>query len=124
VLDLVRGGLKKKIGLYNKLIWIKDPKGSFSVKLAYVTIMEQDPSPNNLVQWDRIWKLKIHERLKMFLWRVGANLLPTKERISQRFATADLSCILCNAEIKTRENYTLSPSTITPFSLHPLNFKK
>ncbi len=50
-----------------------------------------------------IWKLSIHERLKMHQWRIASNLLPSKAAISTFTPTLDTICCLC-------EN---SPETIT-----------
>uniref|UniRef100_A0A2N9HA44 RNase H type-1 domain-containing protein n=1 Tax=Fagus sylvatica TaxID=28930 RepID=A0A2N9HA44_FAGSY len=41
----------------DKLVWILEPKGNFSVKLGEA-----------VKGWKDLWKLKIHERLKMALW--------------------------------------------------------
>ena len=51
----------------------------------------------------KIWKLSIHERLKMHLWRIASNLLPSKAGMSTFTPTLDTTCCLC-------EN---SPETIT-----------
>ena len=42
-----------------------------------------------------MWKSRLHERLKMHLWRIAANVLPTKDVISQ-FANFEVGCPLCN----------------------------
>ena len=42
-----------------------------------------------------MWKSKLHERLKMHLRRIAANVLPTKDVISQ-FANVEVGCPLCN----------------------------
>uniref|UniRef100_A0A2N9GY92 RNase H type-1 domain-containing protein n=1 Tax=Fagus sylvatica TaxID=28930 RepID=A0A2N9GY92_FAGSY len=55
-------------------------------------------------EWQRIWKLKAHERTKMLIWRIGANVLPTKERIAQRMSISDTSYSLCNAEARIRSD--------------------
>ena len=43
----------------------------------------------------QVWKSRLHERLKMHLWRITANVLPTKDVISQ-FANVEVGCPLCN----------------------------
>ena len=42
-----------------------------------------------------MWKSRLHERLKMHLWRIAANVLRTKDVISQ-FANFEVGCPLCN----------------------------
>jgi len=50
------------------------------------------------VNWQKVWKLRIHERLKMMLWRVNSNLLPTMDNLEQRMGIADTVCVCCNGE--------------------------
>jgi hypothetical protein len=48
----------------------------------------------NLVM-GRIWKAFIHERLKMHLWRIASNLLPTKDSMARYVPDIDTTCGLC-----------------------------
>uniref|UniRef100_A0A2N9IIA7 Reverse transcriptase zinc-binding domain-containing protein n=1 Tax=Fagus sylvatica TaxID=28930 RepID=A0A2N9IIA7_FAGSY len=43
----------------------------------------------------RIWKAFIHERLKMHLWRIASNLLPTKDSLARYVPDIDTTCGLC-----------------------------
>ena len=43
----------------------------------------------------QVWKSRLHEKLKMHLWRIATNVLPTKDVISQ-FANVEVGCPLCN----------------------------
>ena len=60
--------IKRIIIPYNptddKLSWVKDKKGKFLVKSAYMLCQEQRSMINNGVNWADFWKLKMHERLK------------------------------------------------------------
>ena len=47
-----------------------------------------------------MWKSRLHEKLKMHLWRIAANVLPTKDVISQ-FANVEVGCPLCNLSDET-----------------------
>ena len=50
----------------DRLIWVVDPKGKFSVKSAFK--LSQSPiMAVPVVDWSTLWKLKIHDRLKMFI---------------------------------------------------------
>ena len=64
-----------------------DSKGCFSVKSAYYALNPLPPSiyPQN-VCWRKLWKQKAPERIKVFLWRVGINTLPTRKNISSQLA--------------------------------------
>ncbi|KAF3441398.1 hypothetical protein FNV43_RR15312 [Rhamnella rubrinervis] len=45
---------------------------------------------------------KLHERLKLHLWRMLANVIPTKEVLANRLMLRETSCICCAAEAETR----------------------
>ena len=45
----------------------------------------------------KIWKSKVHDRLKMFLWRVASDILPTKDKLTSFFPAMDPKCPLCDA---------------------------
>lgn len=34
--------------------------------------------------WQEIWKIKMHERLQLLLWKVFCDILPTKGKIAAR----------------------------------------
>jgi hypothetical protein len=51
----------------DRLVWILDPKGRFSVKLAFnCNQLKLETFVANST-WNRLWKLNMHERLKMFI---------------------------------------------------------
>ncbi|XP_060675820.1 uncharacterized protein LOC132805075 [Ziziphus jujuba] len=45
--------------------------------------------------------LKVHERLKIFLWRVMAKVIPTREVIFNKIGKGDQCCVFCGVEIET-----------------------
>ena len=73
----------------------------FSFKLAYWLCREGSPPLNLDYIRAQIWKSKIHECLKMHLWRIAANVLPTKEVISMFNEDVDGSYTLCNSALET-----------------------
>ena len=81
----------------NKLIWVLDPKGAFTVKSAYqatchLPVAPLAPAPN----WKKLWNLKALEKTNMFPWRMCVNVLPTRENIKRRMSLNDDSCLLCS----------------------------
>lgn len=56
-------------------MWIKGPRGCFSIKSAYKGNQDQATNAANPVNWQPLWKLIIQERVKMLLWRIGFELL-------------------------------------------------
>lgn len=49
----------------------------------------------------KLWKAKFPERLKMLVWRIGANAIPTKANLCVRLPNIDPTCTLCNATKET-----------------------
>ena len=79
----------------DKLIWILNPKGQFTVKSAYQANMETSSSTNGGEIWKNLWKLKLYKRLKMLLWRIGLVALPTKKMLALKMGNMDTLCQLC-----------------------------
>ena len=92
--------------------WIASNSGLFSVKSTYWLSRVESPPSNIDAVSGQIWKTKIHECLKMLLWRIAANLLPSKEIISRFNESMDLCCPLCSSVVET----TLHLFTVCPFS--------
>ncbi|KAK9989403.1 hypothetical protein SO802_029642 [Lithocarpus litseifolius] len=85
----------------DKLIWVLDQKGDFSVKSAYQASRDQSPrnAPYN-VPWQKLWMLNAPKRTKVLLWRIGQNSLPTKENIVLRIGEGNPNCVLCGENIE------------------------
>ena len=85
----------------DKLIWIDDPKGMFSVKSALKLhqchLWPENPNPI----WQKLWKCKIHERLKTLVWRIGSGALPTNLKFFSRLSKGDPGCPLCNNDVES-----------------------
>lgn len=48
--------------------------------------------------WKSLWKSKVHERLKIFGWRILANALPTRELLGRRLGLTNTFCLVCGNE--------------------------
>jgi hypothetical protein len=86
----------------DSLIWTASASGVFSSKTAhhlYSSSRSTHVSPVTPSSWKGLWKLKLNHRLKLFLWKMIWNIVPTKDRIAQSIATSqrDSSCSLCSA---------------------------
>ena len=85
----------------DKLCWIDDPKGVFSVKSVYKSnhchIWPGNPDPC----WKELWKCKLHERLKTLIWRIGCNALPTNLNLFSRLSKGSPYCPLCGVEMES-----------------------
>jgi hypothetical protein len=66
----------------------------FIVKSMNKVVAPLEPALHQSPLMGKIWKLCIHDRLKMFLWRLASNLLPTKESLPRFANNVDISCSL------------------------------
>ena len=86
----------------DKMIWLPNLKGNFSVKsvhkVAYHNVNNNDQAQSH---WKKLWKAKLPERLKMLLWRIGANAMPNKVNLQRRIQHTNTSCSLCNSNEET-----------------------
>ena len=85
------------------LIWPWTPDGVYSVKSAYwilanESLLSQARSSNLEALkplWNGIWRLKLPNKVKHFLWRALNESLPTKFNLCARHVLPDNNCGLC-----------------------------
>ncbi|XP_048322902.2 uncharacterized protein LOC107414189 [Ziziphus jujuba] len=83
----------------DKLFWTSTSNGVFSVKSCYNILSNNGETCDSI--WKEIWTAKIHERLKMFLWRLAADVLSTKDLLFERIGKGDPSCSFCGSSKET-----------------------
>ena len=83
--------------------WTTTNSGLFSIKSTYWLCREGPPPSNSNYIRGQIWRSIIHERLKMHLWRIAANVLPTMEVISKFNENVDVCCPSCNSALETSD---------------------
>ncbi|KAL3824228.1 hypothetical protein ACJIZ3_020257 [Penstemon smallii] len=82
----------------NQFFWVLTNSGVFSSKSAYNSIIcNRSPSVAPTI-WKQLWSAKIHDRHKIFWWKVLNNILPTRCRLNQLFNIPDTTCPLCHNE--------------------------
>ena len=79
----------------NRLEELFDVESIEAIKRIQILVRPRQDSlmwikDHNVLNWQNIWNLKIQERLKMLLWRIGANVLPTKEILHHRMVLKTL----------------------------------
>ena len=80
--------------------------------------------PMHEEHWKMLWKSKMHERLKLLLWRIVCKSLPVREILSKRFPIPNISCPVCGEEVETVEHvFIRCPITVQAWanSVWPLN---
>lgn len=94
----------------DSLYWFYKQKGFSSVKSAYQLGLEQKLSSNAtsladyMKWWSTLWKLQIPNKVKMFLWRLSTNCLPTMAGLlAQNLSRSDV-CPRCRNYSETPEH--------------------
>ena len=91
-------------GRKDRLIWAACNFGKFSVKSAYALVYEEKIEQNKgdcsndshcKRVWKCIWQLKLPHKLRHFAWKVGRNILTTKDNLKRRKISVDDECVLC-----------------------------
>ena len=91
----------------DEVLWHFDKKGQYSVKSGYQIALQikylDTPSyyGDAFKYWKDLWTLNIPEKIKIFLWRVARNLLPTAENLWRKKILSTPICRLCNKEVET-----------------------
>jgi hypothetical protein len=114
----------------DKIIWAPNKSGIFSVKSAYL----QAQLPNLLntgpllrKDWKHLWRLKIHERLKLLLWKIAWDILPTRFFLSKKWDIEESSCPFCSSQPETSEHlffgcpFAVITWSLSPWPLNPTN---
>ena len=103
------------------------PSSEFTVKSAYMLKMQQSSTslgPMHEEYWKMLWKSKMHERLKLLLWRIVCKSLLVQEILSKRFPIPNISCPVYGEEVETVEHvFIRCPITIQAWAnlIWPLN---
>jgi hypothetical protein len=103
----IREILKLKVGPFfvPNFIWSPSTNGLFSTRSAFNHIthprVNSTFSPLNPFAWKKLWKLQLNDRLKLFLWKIAWDIIPTKSRLNHflNLSPYDLICPLCNSKI-------------------------
>ena len=85
------------------LIWLTGGSGEYSVKSGYKILCEDEDSGAILSSdrseqdlfWKRIWRLRLPNKIKLFLWQVCSNASPTKENLKRRKILDHAKCSAC-----------------------------
>lgn len=74
--------------------------------------------------WKTLWKAKVPGKVAICAWRAYNNLLPTREKLSNKGYSSDMRCLLCSHSFETIGHIICECPTAKaiftqpPFSLH------
>ncbi|MBA0746327.1 hypothetical protein Gogos_008858 [Gossypium gossypioides] len=86
----------------DRLIWLYDSKGEFSVKRMPNLLMEKGVEDLSFV-FNKIWKMKVPARVRSFLWMLALGRFPTIEFLERRgiqFQQMRKKCPWCDKELE------------------------
>lgn len=78
----------------DKLLWTGAKDGHFLVKSCHNLLRGVDEMGETDRIWKLIWEANLHERVKLFLWRIAANTLPIKQLLKIKLGLRDSNCVL------------------------------
>lgn len=99
-----------KKNLEDKWIWHFDKKGLYSVKSGYkayinTIIRESSSSENNMQKtWEKLWRLKVPNKVKSFCWRALHEIIPTKVNLQKKGIDTNLICPICNCFLESSDH--------------------
>lgn len=101
-----------KYQVQDKLVWYPTSTGEFLVRSAYHLEMERCGSMKgecsylnkNRDLWNCIWKWRIPNAARMFLWRACSNILQTKDNLKRRRVVQEDICFICNRFVETAKH--------------------
>jgi hypothetical protein len=69
-----------------KYLWTPAQSGKYSIGSACLSILTRNHPdliiPSSQSFWKKLWKLNLNDRLRLFLWKIAWNILPTTSRIN------------------------------------------
>lgn len=91
-----------KEGLADRIVWFHDHQGVYSTKSGYswLSLHKIGYNPHRNF-WRILWKLKLPPKVRIFLWRVSHNLLPTNAKIAAINPAFNSLCPKCGVDVET-----------------------
>ena len=96
--------------LEDKIIWIGNKRGEFTMKSAYyialkgvdsVEVAECSNGDPRTPLWKKLWHLKVPAKIRIFAWKACMNALPTKLNLYKRGINTSVICPICDHGVET-----------------------
>ena len=92
--------------------WVHEKKGTFTVRSAYRMLVDTNmrreawlegkghssDTARETKSWERLWKVDVPSKLKIFLWRLAQQSVPTADVLHHRNMSTTTRCGLCGSE--------------------------
>lgn len=83
----------------DRLYWRGNNRGIFSIRECFALNRRTGEAASNI--WTRLWKSKVYERVKLFLWRAISNVLLACAMLSSRLGLEESSYVVCGVEVES-----------------------
>lgn len=92
--------------------WCLESHGVFSVRSAYSKLNDLKQVASAAITgessdkrevgkfWKAVWRIKLQNKLKFFVWRLFHNALPVAQNLWRRGANLDLQCQICGLSLE------------------------
>ncbi|XVF31915.1 hypothetical protein REPUB_Repub17cG0035800 [Reevesia pubescens] len=99
VRQLPLGGISRN----DLLVWRLSESGCFTVRSTYHEVrtmlgLEVTGSTQRQPIWKMIWTANVLPRVRIFLWKLLTDILPTGENLAKKCLRTDHSCCICGAD--------------------------
>ncbi|KAF5477688.1 hypothetical protein F2P56_004305, partial [Juglans regia] len=90
--------------------WKHHSSGNYSVKSAYAALVLNTNTIAPDIIWKKLWDVKLQDRLKLFLWKVYNEILPTQLSLSHCLPLTEnqVLCSLCHMENENLDHLFLN----------------
>jgi len=103
--------------------WEPEKFGMYSVKSAYRLLDTRRINESNLqaesvsenTDWNKLWKLKVPPKVKVFWWRVINEFLPTRQILHKKHIEPIANCDLCGADSESIRHVLMECSVAKSF---------
>lgn len=55
---------------------------------------------NRLVGWNKLWRVNVPHRVKVFLWRFCRNDIPVRNGLRHKRVPVTIMCLMCNVDVE------------------------
>lgn len=101
----------RKREVKDRVAWVCSTNGKYNVKMGYQFLHGNNvgnATVPRIVGWNKVWKLSIPHKVKIFIWRFYRNNIPERNRLKFRGVSFPNKCHACLADIDTYFMYFLT----------------
>lgn len=87
----------------DRVVWSESSNGVYTAKAGYRFWYDQVFGTSSIPQsngWNKIWRLQIPHKMKIFIWRFCRNSVPVRRRLNAKGVTLPITCPMCLNDIE------------------------